>query len=295
MRAGHHQRGRDALVGHVADSDADPPAGHLDEVVEVATDRAGRTVVRGDLPLRQVRQLARQELLLDQGRDAHLLLEPLALGGLVRLLADELRDADRRRGLRGEGRQQAAVVGRVVLLGQPRAEVERADQLALGDERHHERHARLAHRAERRRVQLEPGDLDRAGRGLEVGEQRVRLGDVDGDRGPVVRGRRRAGRHGLDGDLVRLRGAGGVALASQEAADRAGQLGHVGVTVVGVSSGNRYGRAVCGRIRCAGAKILKSMDEASVRRRRARPPRRARGRCRRAAGPSAPRRSIEAS
>ena len=98
------------------------------------------------------------------------------------LLAHELGDADRRRGLGGEGRQQAAVVGGVVLLGQPRAEVERADQLALRDERDDERDTGLAEGADRRRVELEAGDLDRSGRGLEVGEQRVGLGDVDRDR-----------------------------------------------------------------------------------------------------------------
>ena len=79
------------------------------------------------------------------------------------LLADELRDADGRRGLGGERRQQAAVVGRVVLLGQPRAEIERADQLALRDERHDERDARLAQVADRRRVELEARDVDRPG------------------------------------------------------------------------------------------------------------------------------------
>ena len=48
---GHDQRRRHALVGDVADGDADAAVGHLDEVVEVATDRPGRTVERGDLPL----------------------------------------------------------------------------------------------------------------------------------------------------------------------------------------------------------------------------------------------------
>ena len=150
MGPGHDQRRRHALVGHVADRDADPAAGHLDEVVEVATDGPGRTVVRGDLPLRQVRQLARQELLLDEGRDPHLLLEALALGGLVRLLADELGDADGRRGLGGEGRQEAAVVRRVLLLGQPGAEVEGPDQLALGDEWYDQGDPGLAQLADRR-------------------------------------------------------------------------------------------------------------------------------------------------
>ena len=187
VRPGHDQRRRDALVGDVADGDPDPPAGHLDEVVEVAADGPRRAVVGGDLPLVELRQLARQELLLDEGRDAHLLLEPLAFGGLGGLLADELGDPDRRGGLGGEGRQEAAVVGRVVLLGQPRPEIEGADQLALGDERDDERDAGLAQGADRRRVQLEPGDLDRPGGGLEVGEERVGLGDIDGDRWVVGR------------------------------------------------------------------------------------------------------------
>ena len=100
--------------------------------------------------MRQVRQLSRQELLLDEGRDAHLLVEALALGGFMGLLTDQLRDADGRRGLGGEGRQEAAIVGGVLLLRKPRAEVERADQLALRDERDDERDARLAQRRDGR-------------------------------------------------------------------------------------------------------------------------------------------------
>ena len=147
---GHDQRRRHALVGDIADRDADAPAGHLDEVVEVATDRASRAVVGGDLPLRQVRELAWQELLLDERRDAHLLFHALALGGLVGLLADKLRDADGGRRLRGEGRQEAAVVGRVVLFGQARTKVEGADQLALRDERDDQGDAGLAEGVDRR-------------------------------------------------------------------------------------------------------------------------------------------------
>ena len=99
----HDQRRGDALVGHVAHGDPDPPIGHLDEVVEVAADRLGRAVERGDLPLGQLGQLARQELLLDERRDAQLLGQALAVGRLGRLLADELGDADGRGGL---GRQR---------------------------------------------------------------------------------------------------------------------------------------------------------------------------------------------
>ncbi len=138
MGPGHDQCRGDALVRHVADGDPDAPIRHLDEVVEVATDRAGRAVVRRDLPLRQLRELARQELLLDEGRDAELLGEAFLLGRLVGLLAHELRDADGGRGLGGERRQQAAVVRGVLLLAQARAQVERADQLALRHERDHQ-------------------------------------------------------------------------------------------------------------------------------------------------------------
>ena len=73
--------------------------------------------------------------MLDQPRDLELVLEALARGRLGLLLAHELADPQRRRGLRGEVVEQLAVVGGVVLLGQARAEVEHADQLALADER----------------------------------------------------------------------------------------------------------------------------------------------------------------
>ena len=76
----------------------------------VAADRACRTVVGGNLPIRQVRQLAREELLLDQRCDAELLLVSLAGLNLGRLLLDELGDPDGRRGLGREAREQPAVV-----------------------------------------------------------------------------------------------------------------------------------------------------------------------------------------
>ena len=229
MRPGHDQRRRDALVGHVADGDPDPPAGHLDEVVEVASDRPSRAVVGGDLPLWQSRKHTGQELLLDERGDAHLLLETLALDGLAGLLADELGDADGGGGLGGQGRQKASVVRRVVLLGQARAQVERADQLALRDERHDEGDAGLAHRSDRRRVEFQLGDLHRAGGRLQVGHQRIRLGDVDRDGDNVAGGDRK---DGFGRDLRRwIEGAWSDLLASQEPADRTGAFGHVGDTV----------------------------------------------------------------
>ena len=60
----------------------------------------------------------------------------------VLLLAHELADPERRRGLRGQVVEQPPVVGRVRLVGEAGPEVEHADQLALADERHDERHAR---------------------------------------------------------------------------------------------------------------------------------------------------------
>ena len=47
-RRGHHHRGRHALVGDVADHDADLAVRQLDEVVEVAADLARGPVVGGD-------------------------------------------------------------------------------------------------------------------------------------------------------------------------------------------------------------------------------------------------------
>ena len=113
---GHDQRRRDALVGHVADDDPDPAVGQRDEIVEVATDRAGRAVVGRHLPVGQLRQLARQELLLDERRDPHLLLEALPCLDLHGLLAHQLGDPDRRCGLGGERREELAVVRAVLLV-----------------------------------------------------------------------------------------------------------------------------------------------------------------------------------
>ena len=238
VRPRHDQRRRDALVGHVADDDADPPLAEVDEVVEVAADDPRRAVVRGDLPLREVRQLARQELLLDELRDLELLLVALALGGLGRLLADELRDADGGRGLGGERREQPAVVGRVVLLRQPRAEVERPDELALGHQRHDERDAGGPQLVERGRGELE-ARRGRPGRARTGGRRTA-------DRSPGCRRRRRAARPGRPrtaGDGRRTPRSG---VDRREAAEGAGEGGHRGHPP-GPSFGHRY------EVGCVGA------------------------------------------
>ena len=181
-----------ALVGHVADHEADLAVGQRDHVVEVAADLARRPVVGGHLPAGQLRELLGQEVLLDQLGDLELLLEALAGGGLGLLLAHELADPQRRRGLRGEVVEQLAVVGGVLLLGQPRAEVEHADQLALADQRDGELDAGRLQLGQRRRVELQRLDVDRPAGALQVGEQRVVGCDVDRRRIAAGRARRDA-------------------------------------------------------------------------------------------------------
>ncbi len=100
MSARHDQRGRDALVGDVADHEHDPPVGQRDEVVEVSADRPGRAVERGDVPL-----------LLDDLRDLQLLLDPLPLAGFGLLLPDQLADPHRRGRVAGQRVEQPQVVG----------------------------------------------------------------------------------------------------------------------------------------------------------------------------------------
>ncbi len=99
--------------------------------------------------------------------------------------------------------EEAAIVGRVVLFRQARTEVERADQLALRDEWHDQRDAGLAQGPDRRRVELQAGEVDRTRGRLEVGEQRVRFGDVDRDRS---RGCVRVGPDGRVGGRHRITG-----------------------------------------------------------------------------------------
>ena len=149
------------------------PSLERDHVVEVAADLASGPVVRRDLPVGEVGQLLGQEVLLDEPGDLELLLEALPGRRLGLLLADQLADPQRRRGLGGEVVEQLAVVGGVLLLGAARTEVEDADQLALADQGHRELDAGLLHRREGRRAHLEALDVDGAASALQVGEQRV--------------------------------------------------------------------------------------------------------------------------
>jgi hypothetical protein len=68
---------------------------------------------------------------LDEACDPQLLLYALALLGLLLLLANELGDLHRRCGLGGQVVEELPVVGRVLLLGEARPQVEQPDQLAL--------------------------------------------------------------------------------------------------------------------------------------------------------------------
>src|SRR5438477_56184 len=96
------------------------------------------------------------------------MLDALALGDLVLLLADELGDANGRAGLRAEIAQEPTVVGRVLLFAQAGTKVQEADQLALADERNRQLDSRCLELAQPGRIQVQFVDLDRAGRALKV-------------------------------------------------------------------------------------------------------------------------------
>ena len=89
------------------------------------------------------------------------------------LLADELGDAQRRRGLTGQVLQQFAVLRGVLLLGQPRTQIDQADQLALRDERDHQLDASGAQVADRGRVERHRVEVNRPARVLEVHQGRI--------------------------------------------------------------------------------------------------------------------------
>ena len=181
---GHHHRGRHALVGDVADHEPDAALGQRDEVVEVAADLACRPVVRGDGPTLRRGGLLREELLLDELGDLQLVVDPLAGSRLLGAVPHEVGDADGRRRVAGQVVEQAAVIEAVRTLAAAGPEVQHADQLALGHERHHDLDAGRAHRVEGGRLEVEVLDRDGARVLLQVEEQRVVLGDVERRGGP---------------------------------------------------------------------------------------------------------------
>ena len=146
----HDQRGGHALVGHVADHEADPPVGQRDHVVEVAADLARRAVVGA-------RSASRAGPAAPCGRKCCWISRATSsscskrwrVARLGLLLAHELAHPQRRRGLCGEVVEQLAVVRRVVLLAESRPEVEDTDQLALADQRDGQLDARRLQLAQR--------------------------------------------------------------------------------------------------------------------------------------------------
>ena len=113
-------------------------------------------------------------------RDLQLLVDPLARLRLLRPMAHEVRDADGRRRVAGQVVEQPAVVEAVRPLAAPGPEVQHADELALRHERHDDVDARRAHRVEGRRLEVEVLHRDGAGVLLQVEEQRIVLGHVEG-------------------------------------------------------------------------------------------------------------------
>ena len=170
------------------------PVGQVDEVVEVAAHRPLGLVVRGDLPAGQVRGGLRQEVLLDQLGHLELVLHALPAAGLRLLLPDQLGHAHGGGGLGGQVLQQLAVVRRVLLLGQPRSQVQHADQLALGHQGDHQAQAHRAHVLQGRRVQLQLFHVHRPRGALQVREQGVVRCDVERRSLRPLRRRGRTGR-----------------------------------------------------------------------------------------------------
>jgi hypothetical protein len=109
-RCRHHHCGWHALVGDIGDDDAYAFVGQVDEVIEVTSHFAGRSVAHLHLPAGHSGQLVWKEVVLDQTGDLELLRIALSLPGFLLLLADELSDSDRRRRLSGERVEQLEIV-----------------------------------------------------------------------------------------------------------------------------------------------------------------------------------------
>ncbi len=76
--------------------------------------------------------------------------------------------------------EQPAVIEAVRTLAAPGPEVQDADELPLGHERDDHLHRRRPHRVQSRRVEVELAEPDGARVLLEVQEQRIVLGHVEG-------------------------------------------------------------------------------------------------------------------
>src|SRR5919112_234795 len=165
---GHYYSGGHTLVRHVTDDEAELAVVELQEVVEVAAYLASGLVVSRKLVAGQIRHMFGEEGLLDQARDPELLLDALALLGLLLLLADELGDLHRRCCLGSQVVEELPVVGRVLLLGETRSQVEKPDQLALAHQRHDHLDVGRLHGHKCRRIEVELIDLDHPGGAGEV-------------------------------------------------------------------------------------------------------------------------------
>src|SRR5215208_5871243 len=103
----------------------------FEKVVEVASYFARGAVEGRYIPAGDLGHTLGKEGLLDEARDPQLLLDALALLGLLLLLAHQLGYLHGRSRLGGQVVEELAVVGRVLLLGEARPQVEKPDQLAL--------------------------------------------------------------------------------------------------------------------------------------------------------------------
>src|SRR5215208_6658216 len=169
----HHQGGGHTLVRHVTDDKAELAVVELQEVVEVAAYLASGLVVSRKLVAGQIRHMFGEKGLLHQARDPELLLDALALLGLLLLLADELGYLHSRCCLGSQVVEELPVVGRVLLLGEARPQVEKPDQLALAHQRHDHLDVGFLHGPEGRRIQIELVDLDHPGSAGEVSHNGV--------------------------------------------------------------------------------------------------------------------------
>ena len=183
----HDQCGRHALVGDVADDHAEPTIVESDEVVEVATNRPCRPVKGVDLPAGDRGQLLREEGLLDEGRDLEFLMDAFPLLRLDLLLADELGNLHRRRHLGGEAAEKPPIVGRIRLVGEPGAEVEGTEELALADQRHDELDTGFPEDVHGVRLQFEVTQHNGPTRRKEKSLQRIPNRDRDGFDQPGLR------------------------------------------------------------------------------------------------------------